>query len=271
MRLTIHHTTRYEFSEPVHYGLQRLRLKPKPTHGQTVLDWNMDLEGATFEAEYDDHHGNHVVLISVHTDTQRVSVSCRGEVDTADRAGIVGPHVGNMPLWCFLRPTPLTKPGPRVKALLSGVESYDGNRLEQLHALSRAVIDAVPYQVGTTRADTTAEEALVGAQGVCQDHAHIFLAAARLLDVPARYVSGYLKIDDRVEQEAGHAWVEAHVEGLGWVGFDVSNGISPDERYVRVASGCDYAEAAPISSMALGSGHSSLAVELAVDQRQVMQ
>ena len=65
-------------------------------------------------------------------------------------------------------------------------------------------------------------------------------ARARALEVPARYVSGYLMMDDRVDQEATHAWAEAFVEGLGWVGFDISNGISPDPRYVRVATGRDY-------------------------------
>jgi len=73
-------------------------------------------------------------------------------------------------------------------------------------------------------------------QGVCQDHTHIFISAARELGYPARYISGYLMMNDRIDQEASHAWAEAYVEGLGWVGFDVSNGISPDERYVQSAS-----------------------------------
>jgi transglutaminase-like putative cysteine protease len=72
-----------------------------------------------------------------------------------------------------------------------------------------------------------------------------------------RYVGGYLMMDDRIDQDAGHGWAEAHVEGLGWVGFDVSNGISPDERYVRVATGCDYREAAPVTGIAVGAGRSA--------------
>jgi transglutaminase-like putative cysteine protease len=82
---------------------------------------------------------------------------------------------------------------------------------------------------------------------VCQDHAHIFIGAARAADIPARYVSGYLMMNDRIEQDATHAWAEAHVEELGWVGFDISNGISPDPRYVRVATGRDYRHAAPLT------------------------
>jgi len=101
---------------------------------------------------------------------------------------------------------------------------------------------------------------------VCQDHAHIFITLARMLGYPARYVSGYLMMNDRVEQDATHAWAEAHIAGLGWVGFDVSNAISPDERYVRVATGLDYREAAPISGLLVGAGTEEMAVTLQVQQ-----
>ena len=230
MLLSIRHTTRYEFSDPVPYGLQRLRLRPKPTHGQQVLDWDMELDGAVFEAEYDDHHNNRTTLVSVVPGTRQVSVTCRGMVDTSDQAGIVGQHSGHMPLWCFLRPTRLTQAGPRMRELAAGVKADRANPLDLLHGLSRAVIETVRYEPGVTNVDTLAEEALTAGHGVCQDHAHIFIGLGRLLDIPIRYVSGYLKMDGQIDQEAGHGWAEAHVAGLGWVGFDVSNQISPDER-----------------------------------------
>ena len=115
-------------------------------------------------------------------------------------------------------------------------------------------------------AESTAEDALAAGRGVCQDHAHVFVAAARHLGHPARYVSGYLMLDDRVEQDASHAWAEVWIEGLGWVGFDVSNGISPDERYVGVARGLDYRDAAPISGVRFGSGEEELHVSVQVQQ-----
>ena len=93
------------------------------------------------------------------------------------------------------------------------------------------------------------------------------MCSSDLLGIPARYVSGYLMMDDRVEQEAGHAWAEAHIDGLGWVGFDVSNGISPDRRYVRVATGRDYREAAPVTGISYGGGDSAMHVKLAVEQQ----
>ena len=97
------------------------------------------------------------------------------------------------------------------------------------------------------------------------------IAAGRLLDVPMRYVGGYLKMNDRVEQDAGHGWAEAHIAGLGWVGFDVSNAMCPDERYIRVATGCDYSEAAPVTGIATGGGDSRLEVRLSVGEKMLGQ
>ena len=122
------------------------------------------------------------------------------------------------------------------------------------------------YTVGTTDASTPAEAALALKTGVCQDHSHIFIAAARLLGVPARYVSGYLMMDATTEQAASHAWAEAHVHPLGWVAFDAANGISPDERYVRLAVGRDYREATPVSGIRLGQAAEQLAVVITVEQ-----
>ena len=131
--------------------------------------------------------------------------------------------------------------------------------------------EAIDYLPGTTDVKTSAEEALAAGQGVCQDHAHVFISAGRLVDIPMRYVGGYLKMDGLIEQEAGHGWAEAFVTGLGWVGFDVSNAISPDERYVRVATGCDYSEAAPVTGITRGAGETRLFVHLSVDANQVGQ
>jgi transglutaminase-like putative cysteine protease len=99
----------------------------------------------------------------------------------------------------------------------------------------------------------------------------VFISAARAMDVPARYVSGYLMLDEAVEQEATHAWAEAWVEGLGWVGFDVANQICPDSRYVRVATGRDYRDAAPVTGISFGAAMEELQVVLAVQQQFVEQ
>lgn len=269
MRLAIRHTTHYSFKEPVVHALQRLRLTPKETQGQQILDWDMTFENAHPELQYDDQNFNTVTLVAIEPGVNEVNVTCRGTVETKDYSGVIGRHSGHLPLWSFLGQTKLTKPGSKMRALIRDVPGPDeGSKLDFLHALSAHILDEVSYQTGTTEAGTTAEEAVTHGQGVCQDHAHIFIGAARAADIPARYVSGYLMMNDRIEQEATHAWAEAHIDGLGWVGFDISNGISPDPRYVRVATGRDYTDAAPVTGISFGTPEQHLRVDVAVEQQQ---
>ena len=271
MRLSIRHTTRYRFDAPVIHALQRLRLTPKETQGQRILEWEMEYENAQEELTYEDQHHNTTTLVGVEAETSEVTITCRGKVDTSDHAGVIGRHAGHLPLWSFLSQTRLTKPGPGLGKMVDNLAKHDGERLDMLHELSRSTLGHVEYQIGKTNWNTTAEEAYAARNGVCQDHAHIFIGAARALGVPARYVSGYLMMNDRIEQEATHAWAEAYVEGLGWVGFDISNGISPDERYVRVATGRDYRDASPVTGISFGNTSQVLEVDVEVEQQQVQQ
>jgi transglutaminase-like putative cysteine protease len=266
MQLKIEHRTQYQFAKPVPYGLQRLRLIPKENASQKILKWDTQIEGGQIQADYLDYHNNHVLLASIDENATVISVTCRGEVETTDTTGVIGRHQGHVPLWYFLKPTKLTEPGKDIQTLAKTAAAKSGTTLETLHTLSTDILAAVQYDVGHTDSSTSAEMAMAAGHGVCQDHAHVFLAAARSLGIPARYVSGYLKLTDRVDQDASHAWAEAHVDGIGWVGFDISNGISPDAHYVRVATGADYAEAAPISGISFGGGAQSMVVSLAVEQ-----
>lgn len=267
MRLTIQHRTTYTYSEPVAFALQQLRLTPKQGIGQRVLSWQCMVEGGRKELEYEDHNRNQVLLMSYGGEGHRIVVSCQGEVETFDTSGVVGQHSGFAPLWYFRRQTPLTRQGMAIRSLVKGLSSETEDPIARCHILSGRVLEAIRYEPGNTTPRTTAEEALGIGAGVCQDHAHVFIAAARQLGFPARYVSGYLLMDGQTTQEATHAWAEAHVDGLGWVGFDVPNEICPDERYVRVATGLDYAEAAPIHGLHVGDAEGeTLGVDIQVQQ-----
>ena len=265
MRLKIIHRTEYAYSEPVAYALQRLRLVPYSDQSLKVLDWALAIEGAKQEVAFVDQYGNETRLVSVSGEPRTISVEARGDVETVDNAGVVGQHRGFAPLWLFHHETPLTRPGEGIEALAASIGG--ARELDRLHALMHAVADQVGYETGRTASDTTAEDAFARKSGVCQDHAHIMIAATRLLGMPARYVSGYLKLDEATEQAASHAWAEAYVQGLGWVGFDPSNRMSPDGRYVRLATGRDYRDAAPISGIRLGSSEELLTVQITVEQQ----
>jgi len=232
MALKITHSSTYTFDTPVTYALQKVRLRPVSNPMQDVLSWDVAITGGKIEASYCDHYGNHVDLVSADVGTREMTVTASGEVETYDKGGMLGAFYGRAPLWHFTEPTQLTQAGPAVRDLAKTIANTS-NVLDGLHTLSAAILAQVDYLVGPTSASTTAEEAIAIGQGVCQDHAHIFISAARSAGIPARYVSGYLAIDGQVDQDASHAWAEAHVTDLGWVGFDVSNVISPDQRYVR--------------------------------------
>lgn len=266
MRLKISHTTEYLYDEPVPYLLQRLRLTPISGPTQKVLNWSVKVDGAKIETGYFDQYGNHVDLVSVEGAEHVIRITATGEVDTLDKAGVFGAHLGFTPLWLYLRDTGRTKPGKLVKDLAKNVKG--DSELAQMHALMDAIHEAVAYNPGTTTTETTAEEALAAKTGVCQDHAHIFISAARFSGIPARYVSGYLLMEDRPEQVATHAWAEAHVPGLGWVGFDAANNVCPDDRYVRIASGLCYRDCAPVSGMRIGPAGENLTVSLTVKPSQ---
>lgn len=266
MRLRIEHETRYTYDAPISYGLQQVRLRPKDSRGQKVLDWKLAIEGGASQLRYEDHNGNMVDLIGIERGSTETAIRCVGLVENGASDGVVGEHDGFLPLWHFKRSSDLTRVGEGVRQLVADLGEVDPRDVATGHRLSAAVIEAVEYEGGKTHAGTTAEEALEGGHGVCQDHAHIFCAAARLIGLPARYVSGYLMMNDRVKQDASHGWAEAHFDGIGWVGFDISNGYSPDERYVRVATGLDFREAAPISGMRMGGSGEGVLVSLKVEQ-----
>jgi transglutaminase-like putative cysteine protease len=143
------------------------------------------------------------------------------------------------------------------------------DRLDGLHALSQLVAKGVKYRKGQTHAESTAEQALAQGSGVCQDQTHVFIAAARLLGVPARYVSGYVNAGSIADgEDASHAWAEAWVEGLGWVGFDVANQVCPTEAHLRLAVGLDYLACAPVRGIRRGGGEEDMDVSVSVGQGQ---
>lgn len=264
-RLSIRHVTRYTFDKAPHHGLQQLRKTPKTNAGQTVLNWTTTVEGGVKELVFEDHHLNVVDLVSFERGTETLTVTSEGMVAVEEAHGVIGRHRGPAALWFYQRPTERTKIGTNTRRLARAAEG--DTDLDQLHALNRIIGSEIAYEIGVSHPGWTAEDAATERRGVCQDHAHVFITCARELGFAARYVSGYLMLDDRTDQDAMHAWAEAHVDGIGWVGFDVSNGISPDMRYVRVATGLDYADAAPVTGMTLGGGDASMSVEIAVTQQ----
>ncbi len=267
MRLKIDHRTIYSYDEPVPGGLQQLRLTPTASEHQRVLDWTTTVVGGKKQVAFVDQHGNHTDLVSIDPGVTTIEVQSSGQVETSEAHGVVGYTSGFAPLWLFRRSTSLTTAGDRLVELAESVRSMSPvEPLEQLHTLMDLIVAVVEYEPGTSVVSDTAEDVLAAGRGVCQDHAHVLITAARHLGYAARYISGYLQTTASEMQGATHAWAEVWIPDLGWVGFDPSNAISPDERYVRMASGLDYTEAAPISGMRYGAGDETLEVSLSIQQ-----
>lgn len=266
MILNISHQTKYQFDKEPTYGLQQVRLTPQACKGQIIKSWDLTFKGGQLETVFIDQNQNTVNLISLDANSKQLSVTAKGLIEVSNINGITGKHSGYTPLWLFLRDTPLTTAGAGVAKLSQTLKSTSGNDIENFHQLSHEILHIVKYAIGKTDTKTSVEEAIKAGVGVCQDHSHIFISAARQAGYPARYVSGYLMMNDGTAQHATHAWAEVYIPNLGWTGFDVSNQISPDERYVRVAYGLDYSEAAPILGVILGDCNEAISVNVQVQQ-----
>jgi transglutaminase-like putative cysteine protease len=262
MRLTIHHRTEYQYDSPVTRMAQVIHLCPISTPAQQVLQWQVRGSDGKLLAAVRDGFGNVCHFHSVSQPTQDISITVDGEVETRDTGGVAaGAHEPLPPLF-YLAPTDYTRSDAAIAALAAQVRGKDD--IDTLHRLMQKVRDEIDYVVDSTAVTHTAIEALAQGRGVCQDHAHVMISAARLLGFPARYVSGYLWSPERSEDVASHAWMEALVDGLGWTGFDAANLQSPTEAYVRLAVGRDYADAAPIRGVRIGGRQETLAVRVQV-------
>src|ERR1700731_3061674 len=268
MRIRVSHETVYRYEQPPKGVIQTLRMTPRHHDGQYVVDWRVDVSADCRLDAQEDAFGNitHTFSADGPLDTLRLLVE--GEVETQDSHGVMRGTIEHFPASMFLRATPLTAPDPAIVAFAHGVRADSGaDALGLLHALLARVHDDVAFDTDPTHAATTAAEAFALKRGVCQDLTHVFIAAARNLGIPARYVGGYFhRADGRNEQDGGHAWAEAFVPELGWVAFDPANGICATDAHVRVAVGLDYLGATPLRGTHRGGAGEMLSVKVRVAQ-----
>ncbi|MFH5772779.1 transglutaminase domain-containing protein [Paracoccus sp. NGMCC 1.201697] len=267
MKLKIIHETSYSYDTPVEALVQSLRLTPSVHEGQRVGEWRIGVTNGQRGAGFRDGAGDWIEAWTVRGPIESVTVSIDGLVETRDTAGVLRGHRETVSPLVYLRETPGTRPDEALRGLAASVSGED--RLDLAHRLAAAVHGAMAFTPGATVASTTASEALGRGQGVCQDFSHILIACARVAGLPARYVSGYLHSTvDGTPHDAAHAWAELHVGALGWVGFDAANACCPDDCYVRLGSGYDAQDAAPVRGMAFGIAIESLDVRVHVEEVQ---
>jgi transglutaminase-like putative cysteine protease len=268
VRIRISHATTYRYDTPPTGVTQMLRLTPRNHEGQYVLNWRIDLSEDCQLHQHEDAFGNITHSFTAEGPFNELSVAVEGEVETHDTQSVVRGAVERFPPSLFLRETALTQPDAAIVDFADSARASAGSEtLPLLHGLMTALNREITFDTDPTHPATTAAEAFALRRGVCQDLTHIFIAAARQLGIPTRYVGGHFyRADCVTAQTAGHAWAEAYVENLGWVGFDPANGIGTTEAHVRVAVGLDYLGAAPVRGTRYGGSGETLKVAVHVDQ-----
>jgi transglutaminase-like putative cysteine protease len=264
MRIAVDHRSHYRFSQPQARIVQMLRLTPCDTQDQTVVSWMVGVDCDARLRDAVDGFGNAVTMLYAEGPIEALDVTVTGEVLTTDSSGLVRGSNEPLPPMLYLRTTPRTLPSAAITAFAQESAADARDALDRLHRLNAALHARFPRMKDCTDNGATAADAFAGKARTSRDVAQIFIAAARGLGAPARYVSGYQ--GDGTAHYAPHGWAEAHVEGLGWVGFDPVTGLSPGESYVRVAVGLDADGAASIAGTRIGSGEEALDIDLSVEQ-----
>jgi len=267
MRLRIFHTTTYCYEPPATGVIQILRLTPGSHDGQYVAEWQIDVSTDSRLDMHEDAFGN-VTHVMTHGAIEDLTITVGGLIETHDTGGVLRGTDERFPPTLFLRQTSLTSVNPPMQNFARELRAEsEEDTLGFLHTLMTQVSEHMTFDEDPTTSSTSAVEAFGLKRGVCQDYAHIFIACARSGGVPARFVSGhFLRSDGTVNQPAGHAWAEAYVPDLGWVGFDPANSICTTEAHARVAIGLDYLGAAPVRGTRYGGGNETLTVSVKVDQ-----
>lgn len=264
MQLTIRHETRYNYSSALAYSIQLLRLTPRVEAQQHVLQWQLSAPGQLHA--FTDAFGNRSHMLTLAAAHSKLSIVACGTVETSSPPGGRIGQDDALPPLVYTVPTPLTAATPAILALAGATLPVGKAGTAELLQLAGHIVGAVAYQSGATEVSTSAGAALELGSGVCQDHAHVFLACCQAHGIPARYVSGYIDPGGG-SHAASHAWVDAWATDSGyegWVSLDVTHARLMDDAYCRLAVGRDYEAAAPLRGVRRGGGTETLSVQVQV-------
>jgi len=279
----VRHLTRYQYTAPVAEGVTEVRMHPLTTAQQQCISYQLQVRPAARIYDYVDALGNtvhHFTQPGVHqalsiTALSDVQVHARGILPDAlpmdawqaiDEVAAAGDE------WEMLEPGEFTTRTARLDELAHELDvTRRRDPLSLLYELNSALNHTFAYDAKSTKVDSPIDEALLHRRGVCQDLTHIMLALVRnYLQIPCRYVSGYLyhRRDDRSADGATHAWLQARLPDLGWVGFDPTNNLLQGERHIEVALGRDYSDVPPTRGVYKGNAGSDLTVGVRIRTAQ---
>jgi transglutaminase-like putative cysteine protease len=285
MQYQIRHLTRFTYNSPVSESVMELRMQPLTDRRQRNLRFDVTTNPRARIFAYRDHLGNAVHYFDIPGHHMRLDLTAEAAVDVSpgeplpdglphdawdavDTQELSGEFVNWLAPSKFARETPALVGFARALGI-----TRDRDPLTLLRDLNRQLYDELAYEPRTTHVDSPIDEALAARAGVCQDFTHIMIALVRGLGIPCRYVSGYIAADsdhhDRSAANATHAWVEARLPTLGWVGFDPTNNTLAQERHIAVAVGRDYGDVPPTRGVFKGGTGSELRVAVTVSRSEL--
>jgi transglutaminase-like putative cysteine protease len=284
MFYSIRHVTRFRYSGPVRESVMELRMQPRSEGPQTLRSFQISTNPRAQLYAYTDHLGNAVYHFNLLREHEELRIEAQATVEITHRPP--WPDTLDPLEWSrynsfnlsddhfdMLEPSRFARSSPELASFMkiADLEKPAGDPMSALKTLQRSIYDSFDYEPGVTEVNSPIEVALEQRRGVCQDYAHIMTAIARAWGIPCRYVSGYLYHKgsrDRSAANATHAWVEAYLPSLGWVGFDPTNNIMAGERHVRAAVGRDYSDVPPTRGTYKGGADSELSIAVSLQPTQ---
>jgi transglutaminase-like putative cysteine protease len=267
MKIAIRHSMSLTLGPGLNRGVQHVLLTPVSGPTQAVREWSIEMPGIETAASFTDAFGNRARLVNQVKPEPELLITVSGVVETIDRNGVIGRVPGDIPPALYRRPTAVTKAAGAITSKFRASPRTGQDRIALLHALMARVAEVVggteQSQVQDGQGQSQSQANAVHAPA--SDYAHGFIGAARALEIPARYVTGYLHGSDS-EQPALHAWAEAWDDGLGWIGFDAMLLLCPTDRHVRVAVGLDATSTMPVRSIPVAGEPQVLAMSVEAAQ-----
>lgn len=282
MYYSIYHVTTFDYSAPVRESMMELWMQPRSEYTQRCINFQVITHPRSRILSYIDYQGNVVHHFNVPRDHNKLVIAAEAMVElrpTPDVPTTLPPETWDLldretatkDFFDMLQPSKFAQPTALLHELADELKVYRrDDPLSLLLEINTALYNAFDYAPQSTHVDSPIDDALTSRRGVCQDFAHIMIALVRGVGIPCRYVSGYLyhekELDDRSSPDATHAWVEAWLPKLGWIGFDPTNNVLGDGRHIRVSVGRDYADVPPTRGVFKGESTSELTVEVRVEK-----
>lgn len=278
MILEVQHETRLEYTEAVAESIAEVRMEPVCDADQSCRSFHLAVTPATNVFRYVDGFGNRVHHFNVMPANGELRFLAASVIETHPRTRNIcaskaiyplNDHLDDLRVLDYLQLRGPVRDSPRLEALAEELRPRQGSPLgEAIKAVSDCIHNRFEYAKYVTLATSPIDDLLEYGKGVCQDFTHLMIGVLRRLGVPARYVSGYIHYPEKESQS--HAWCEAWLPDLGWVGIDPTNGRAVDDRFVKVAIGRDFTDVTPNKGLFRGRADQSIFVRVETRQLDVL-